>query len=66
MRFARAKGLADARGKTKVLSCRESRDKRKAETDRAFGEMEEKDRGERLEKTERLRKLWLVKDSQSE
>jgi hypothetical protein len=35
-------------------------DKRRAETDRTFAEMKEKERKARLEKTERLRRLRMT------
>lgn len=41
-------------------------EKRRAETDKIFAEMKEKERAERLAKTMRLRRMRLVKDESAD
>ncbi|UVC12443.1 hypothetical protein IHQ71_31090 (plasmid) [Rhizobium sp. TH2] len=48
--------------KSREPSTEQTRENRRAETDRAFAEIKEKERKERLEKTMRLRRMRLVKE----
>jgi hypothetical protein len=47
-------------GRIKEPSTKQTRDNRRAETDRVFTELREKERKERLEKAMRLRHLRLI------
>lgn len=47
--------------KTKEPSTKQTREVRRAETDRVFVEIKERERKDRLEKTMRLRQMRLVK-----
>jgi hypothetical protein len=49
--------------KTRNVTTKQSREERKAETERVFTELQEKERKERLAKTLRLRSLRLMRQN---